>query len=180
MPNWCTNQLLVASKDKVKVQELFDTFVLNSLVEGVFDILIPTPKELINDTSPNLDEEKTKKYQELYDARDWYDWRVNNWGTKWDINEVFSSDGIYEDNGLWAFVCSFDSAWSPPEAAIEKISALFENVYFYMDYREEGMGFTGYCSFFNGEDQGSVTVEAFATADDVSTFLDSYFPRENN
>ena len=64
--------------------------------------MVPMPKEL-DDTTKGTDG----------DAVNWYDWRVTNWGTKWDI----SDEGLeYVDNGDGTSVIQgwFDSAWAPP------------------------------------------------------------------
>ena len=41
----------------------------------------------------------------------WYDWRVQNWDTKWDCYDVVVTDDDPE-----CTVIEFNSAWSPPEA----------------------------------------------------------------
>jgi len=43
----------------------------------------------------------------------WYDWRVANWGTKWDVNSNGNGDPAVSSDGLGVQL-SFDSAWSPP------------------------------------------------------------------
>jgi hypothetical protein len=74
----------------------------------------------------------------------WYDFCVNEWGTKWDIGgdgaEVLDIDG-----GL-SF--SFDSAWSPPLAAYEKLMDLGFRIR--AMYHECGMCFAGIWD--NGDD----------------------------
>ena len=89
MPNWCLNNVTINHDDPTKLNELLDAYKRGDLMEH----FLPTPK----DENGELD-------------KDWYDWRVNNWGTKWDVG---GEDAFYSDNpeGL---VLSFDSAWSPP------------------------------------------------------------------
>lgn len=84
MPNWCQNTVQLIHQDKEKLN------IFNSnLKKGVFfDFLRP----------------------ELDNNPDWYHWRLNKWGCKWeaDVNH-FSLD----DDTLFVY---FDTPWSPPIA----------------------------------------------------------------
>ena len=66
-----------------------------------------------------------------------YDWSVANWGTKWDVGD---GQGIqtWSDHEL---VVYFDSAWSPPVTAYEKLTDLGFTVY--ATYYEPGCAFAG-------------------------------------
>ena len=68
----------------------------------------------------------------------WYDWCIENWGTKWNCHTVeFEEDGNqlrYE----------FDTAWSPPEGIYWKLKELFPTVNISWFYREEGVEMAGY------------------------------------
>jgi hypothetical protein len=72
----------------------------------------------------------------------WYDWCVNNWGTKWDIGsddgEVRGLNPTIVDNEA---TMGFDSAWSPPIGLYEELDRLG----FMVDatYFEPGMGYCG-------------------------------------
>lgn len=78
-----------------------------------------------------------------YGGRDWYDWRIANWGTKW--NAV----GTYVD---WdARQIMFQTAWSAPAAIIDKMSRAFPDVEFEWMYAEEDCGCnTGIFTHKNG------------------------------
>jgi hypothetical protein len=65
-----------------------------------------------------------------YGCKDWYDWAVKNWGTKWN-----SSDGIYENGTL-----SFQTAWSLPEPVLVKLSEMFPDVTIGVVYADEDIG----------------------------------------
>jgi hypothetical protein len=72
--------------------------------------------------------------------RDWYSWRVNNWGTKWDVGgeDAFGERILPDDNTV---VLSFDSAWSPP---IEfYIFMKGQGFHIRASYFEPGMAFCG-------------------------------------
>lgn len=48
-----------------------------------------------------------------YGWKDWYDWSIDNWGTKWNACNVYIDD----DNQ----VIEFETAWSMPEGVIKEI-----------------------------------------------------------
>jgi hypothetical protein len=80
--------------------------------------------------------EKTEVNGEMVDT-DWYNWRINNWGTKWDVD---IDNDIKEEN---EFQCYFDSAWSPPTNWLEKVASDFPKLHFILNYEESGCGFKG-------------------------------------
>lgn len=49
-----------------------------------------------------------------YGSKDWYDWRIKNWGTKWNA----SDSSFNEETG----VVEFDTAWSMPENIFRALS----------------------------------------------------------
>ena len=87
----------------------------------------------------------------------WYNWNVVNWGTKWDV--AVSADNQYPDtymegpteNGENLVVYyNFNTAWSPPMPALEKLSAQYPSLLFTLSYEEE-TGWGGECEFLRGE-----------------------------
>ena len=97
MPNWCQNVMYVSHTDKEMMVALKDAIIKRELC----DHIKPMPEELEDTTSS--------------DYPNWYDWRVNNWGTKWDIYSPWDTDEIYvADDGKETYVFKFDTAWSPP------------------------------------------------------------------
>jgi len=101
MPNYCVNELKVYGTDELLNQfkneniKIFDTE--NPVEELDFGAVIPEPK------FNNPDE------QDKYDGGGWYDWRIENWGTKW--NSCSSWYELEKEE----LTIGFDSAWSPPE-----------------------------------------------------------------
>jgi len=91
-------------------------------------------------------ERKTAENVKKHGYGNWYDYCVGEWGTKWDVGGDGQSD-IHPDGKM--LHTSFDSAWSPPVAAYEKL----EQLGFGVDamYYEGGMGYAG--AFSNGTDE---------------------------
>ena len=91
-----------------------------------------------------------------FSGNNWYDWNVRNWGTKWDV--AVSADEQYPDtyseeteNGEnYVVFYNFNTAWSPPFPAIEKLSAQYPSLLFTLSYEEE-TGWGGECEFLRGE-----------------------------
>ena len=133
MPNWCNNTItLTGPKEKI-------TAIYNKAKEdnALLQQLKPMPTELEGTTSPAP---KEGEPQPLVDGVDnWYDWRVENWGTKWDVDADYlelSDDGTTITG--W-----FDSAWAPPIHAYEYFLTENEDCSISSLYYEGGMDFAG-------------------------------------
>ena len=137
MPNWCENSITLTHKDP----SMIDRVIKGQ--EGLLMEFLPTPKDLIDTVSGFVGEDKQAEHEaqmarniKQYGYKDWYDWNVANWGTKWDFS--FDSVERIDNNTVSA---SFDSAWSPPTTAYEKLIDL--GFYIKAYYYEPGMGFCG-------------------------------------
>jgi hypothetical protein len=83
-------------------------------------------------------EADTKRNVEELGYGNWYDFQVNEWGTKWDVGGDSQTD-IHPDGKM--LHTYFDSAWSPPVAAYEKLTAMGFTVG--AMYYEGGMAYAG-------------------------------------
>ena len=129
MPNWCLNNATITHDDPAKLDELLDAYKRGELMEHY----LPTPRD---------PDDPTKLLGAgipmTIGGNDWYNWRVANWGTKWDVGGEDACVARYEFNEV---VLSFDSAWSPPIAFYE----FMKNQGFDIraSYFEPGMCFCG-------------------------------------
>jgi hypothetical protein len=98
-----------------------------------------------NDPAQKKLEEDTARNIEVHGYANWYDYCVNEWGTKWDVG----GDGQASQDSPTDLQLNFDSAWAPPIAAMEKFQDLGFKVK--LIYWESGMC---YCGIFdeNGDD----------------------------
>ena len=150
MPNWCNNNLTLEHEDPAMIKRAYD-----ALERGEFlNEFIPVPEDLkitagfLGDGDEQKElERKTAENLEKYGYGNWYDYCVGEWGTKWDVGGDGQSD-IHPDGKM--LHTSFDSAWSPPVMAYEKLEQLgFKvNAMFY----ESGMAFAGSYEDGNCED----------------------------
>jgi len=140
MPNWCSNYVEVSHEDPQKIRALAD-----AMERGEFlDHVIPVPEDLKREGSatsggPNADlyDQIRAENTEKHGYSNWYDFCVDRWGTKW---EVDCQDVQIEDDGQ-TVSCAFDSAWSPPTGVAETLVSKGLSVTLY--YYESGMGFVG-------------------------------------
>lgn len=76
-----------------------------------------------------------------YGFSNWYDWRVQEWGTKWNADCLGSS--YQEKDGKAVYIISFSTAWSPPEPVIRELAKRYPELLIQLRYYEGGMGFQG-------------------------------------
>jgi len=69
----------------------------------------------------------------------WYDWRLQNWDTKWDAYEV-----SIDDDDPDQLEVSFETAWSPPEAICHAMREQYPDLSVSWFYDEPGMEIAGY------------------------------------
>lgn len=116
MPNHCNNQLTLANEQNLlSVLNPYLTFKGEDDYDFDFQKIIPMDEELLK-------------------GEDWYSWRVENWGTKW---EGYDGRFSYDRTAF-----SFETAWSPPIPVIKKLAELTGGT-FVLQYIEEGCDFCG-------------------------------------
>jgi len=151
MPNWCNNSISIQGGSNT-IRTLWEE--ANKEGSGLLNAMKPMPKELEGTTSPTPQEGQAgyKGPQPTVDGFDnWYDWRVQNWGTKWDIDP---KEGLeFTDNGDGTAQISgwFESAWAPPIEAYNTFIEDMDGCSLVADYHEPGMDFAGF--YDNGDDE---------------------------
>ena len=141
MPNHCHNRVTFYSAntdDVAKLKQIFED-------ENTFGQIIPEPDW---PNTPNKDGELPVKHEDPWltyrwsDGRQddrWYDWRIQNWDTKWDCYDVEVTDNDPE-----CLEIQFNTAWSPPEAICERIREDYPDVSVSWCYDEPGCEIAGY------------------------------------
>ena len=148
MPNHCHNRVTFYShhsdsgdseKQIAKLMEIFQG-------EDIFGQIIPEPDW---PNTPNKNGELPVKHEDPWltyrwsDGRQddrWYDWRVQNWDTKWDAYDV-QVDGGFDDVEL---NIEFNTAWSPPEAICHALREQYPEATVSWFYDEPGCELAGY------------------------------------
>ena len=78
----------------------------------------------------------------------WRDWRINNWGTKWDAVECllyYDPDPTIETK-RYRMKFTFLTAYAPPIAWLEYLGSIFPDLWIKLEYDEPGMRFCGIAS----------------------------------
>jgi hypothetical protein len=157
MPNWCNNSVeikaseedLKAIKEQVSKSYIHKGFTMKFDIESQqwkrewqeedtgelvfsFQNIVPMPDE------KNKDE-------------DWYQWRLDNWDTKWD-----SCEAVLKER-MDSLVYSFDTAWSPPMNIYLELSKQYPGATLIVKYDEPGMGFYGVHIIRGGEELSSTS-----------------------
>lgn len=145
MPNWCDNKLTIIG-NKNKVQALYDACTKNPEgEENLLTALRPMPK----------------------DNENWYDWRTENWGTKWEILVHDTPDLADNGDGTYTLGMCFDSAWSPPIEALVYYGEKNPDVSTRLDYNEWGNLFCGTLICENGKHTDECYVYHNTTSENV-------------
>lgn len=164
MPNWCLNDAVIRHNDLAMLEKARDGFnrknneTRNDAI-GMLSALIPCPEPLYetragsygrHDEISNyrsdlleLQEDLNLKY---FGHKNWYDWCIAEWGTKWDIGLPEGCEEVEIEHE--SITISFESAWSPPIRAYEKLEAM--GFVIAASYYEPGCCFCG--EYKNGVD----------------------------
>ena len=150
MPNHCHNRVTFYASPEhndqiAKIKQMF-------LDENVFGQIIPEPDwanmPLMSNELKFLGRERGKvgelpvngRFQSTDQQDDrWYDWRVQNWDTKWDAYDV-----VVTDDDPDQLEVEFNTAWSPPEAICNAIREQYPDVSVSWFYDEPGCEIAGY------------------------------------
>lgn len=86
-----------------------------------------------------------------YGADSWYDWCVNNWGTKWNACETYrNSDDEVE----------FETAWGCPFEVLKELSKQYKDVEIDVQYADEDIGSNcGEFVLLNGEIKEEIDIQ---------------------
>ena len=147
MPNYCNNVVEIRGPRKV----------VKALVDHRLDFMKihPYPKDLDitagregPDDSPEQKAlvAKEEANQERYGYKNWYDWCVNNWGTKWNAggdNQDLQIDYDEDEADTAIALFQFDTAWAPPLGVMQKLKDDHPELHIECRYSEPGVGFMG-------------------------------------
>ena len=168
MPNWCVNILTLRHKDSAMIERAARAFESGTLLHE----FIPVPDKLIETVAGSYGHEYDRELQECrqqlnlkhFGYKDWYDFCVAKWGTKWDVGGSDGQTVSHTDNLL---ECSFSSAWEPPVTAYATMQQMgFEITAFYW---EPGLSFAG---LFNDEGDHRYQIEGAEDAANLPHGID--------
>jgi hypothetical protein len=147
MPNYCNNVVEIQGPQHI----------LKTLVDHKLDFqkIHPYPPELDitagregPDDSPEQRALVAAEESNLdkYGYKNWYDWCVANWGTKWNAggdNDAMQVDYDEDVGNQGIALFQFDTAWAPPLGVLEKLMETHPELSIECRYHEPGVGFFG-------------------------------------
>lgn len=162
MPNHCENWVEITGPN-----DDIDAFVKavitgeDNVGDGVIDLTsqYPMPEELRNssftiyaDVEANAEaivrqQEQQARNVAEYGHKDWYDWALANWGTKWGDYDHYNDERYVDSHKI-----GYMTAWGPFSNNFwQVVSAKWATLTFSVTYDEPGMGFLGGAKYANGE-----------------------------
>jgi len=139
MPNHTDNRVILSHNDSQQIDMIYN--IMNTDDTPLCQTLIPMPKAL-------------ECTQGSSDGPNWYNWRLEHWGTKWDVYETHCTR--IDANTLQL---TFYTAWSPPIPVFDKLVDMgFEVNARYLD---EGWMYVG--EYIDGNDWTTDDVESVVT-----------------
>ena len=179
MPNWVFNSLVVSGQSKMELQLLVEQMNkpfsvhhdsynretgkmekkethYSNPVFAFWNIVKPTDLQAYygeQTHQTDLDNFVESFNNAVANDNSWYYWNLRNWGTKWDV--ACGDDEQYPDTRFeWTddgdAMYHFNTAWSQPEEAIQKLSSQFPTLEFDLEFEEE-QGWGGKITFVDGE-----------------------------
>ncbi len=149
MPNWCHNRVEIYSdnpEDLKQIKSIFETErPLHQITPEPDWATIPLAEEDSTKygnkegeigelpVPPDPDEKwSTPRFKSTGRADErWYDWNINNWGTKWDAYNTY-----IEDYGS-SVSMSFQTAWAPPVEVAQELRRRFNSIDIKWMYNQE-------------------------------------------
>ena len=154
MPNWTQNEVTFSSSKTTNIKKIKDIFEkgcpFGQIIEepnwkitpnhskyGAYgELPIIEELKLNNGEVMKLSKFKSTNEQDLR----WYDWRLQNWDTKWDVPKE-DIEITEVNNGH--IVIGFNTAWSPPISIYRKLFNKFSDVSIEWWARDEDEDTTG-------------------------------------
>ena len=176
MPNWCDNNLTITHADPKMIKKLVKAWDADKF----FGTIYPEPDYSVTPVASSFpdinaqfaktEEEKAKALANEPTIREdaWWDWRVQNWGTKWDIDTKEVEPPQITDEGKSLF-CYFNTAWGPAIGIYDKLTEQGYQVEAY--YFESGMAFCGKYTSKDGDQGTQITFPEDISKVDLNKLL---------
>ena len=149
MPNWCSNEVQIDG-NKEDIAKFKEECFTDHKGEAVLDFskILPEPDY----DKPKKDGTHNDGVQtELHSVMpDWWNWRNDNWGTKWNLVPTHDGDltaymTTYDSES--SIQLEFDTAWSPPNGIYEAIVEKYPDLSINWFYREDGVQIAGWLPY---------------------------------
>lgn len=123
-----TSDFLTGKPDKTVTNEISEPFLLWNIVKPSGSDLQSYRKSLVESSSSPF----------------WYDWNINNWGTKWEVADV-----TFTEVNSSCVKYTFTTAWETPVIALQSLSTQYPELDIELEWEEE-QGFGAVYNMKNG------------------------------
>ena len=161
MPNHVSSVCKVSGPN-IEVDRFIETCIkTNESGKKCFDFntIIPMPESVKSapSKSPLSKEEAERCRLAMKETGfpSWYEWSINNWGTKWNAYQFKERGNL----GV-RYTFEFQTAWAFPEPVFIQLTNMFPELVFEVVCFDEGMGFAG---------KGRFTKDMFRCSKDLVT-----------
>lgn len=174
MPNHVTIKVTLTGPTQV-LNEIERSHILNDVEPFLdFNSIIPMPVSMNITCPPRVEEQEIALQNQIrYGCQTWYEWSIENWGTKWNS---YDFSHYREDDTL---VMNFQTAWSLPDPVLLELTDLYPEIVLHLECVEEGGFFAGTLVMAHGQ----VVADDLSEDDDVwyeyCKRLTGYDPRED-
>jgi hypothetical protein len=195
MPNWSYNSLILEGSksdlDKFYIENISDEIRDGKKEELSFNKSVPRPES---------------------EESNWYNWNCANWGSKWDACYISCDKNkkYYKKNitntllvlnrkleikvnpiipivqelfSYYVYTYNFDSAWAPPFPWLEKVSLLYSDIKFEIEFSIEGHDEGGRVVIKNGDiltsEKWSISEKIYEDNKDIIRKIVNDYIREN-
>lgn len=148
MPNWCENRMSVSGS-----KEAVTKFVeMAKSDKDALSFAKFVPEEWDN---PDYQDASTSFCEQLEPSPNfnWYRWRLDKWGVKWDCSESYVE--VNPDGTLATF--TFTTPWGSPDAFYKTIATMFPDLSFEAYAYEPGNDYWYHFEGYDGEPVGEET-----------------------
>ena len=128
MAEWCENELMVSGSEAEVNRFLAAAKSERAILD--FERIVPPPAEYPAAAG------KAKS------SEDWYDWRTEHWGTKWNARRA-ARGGVTVRGVTATVLVRFDTPWRPPLPVISAAARRFPSLAFDLRWYERGMQVQG-------------------------------------
>ena len=156
MANECSNYITITGEPELIgliAQDYIGYDANEDTVEFSFEEMLPIPQDILDN---NLD----------------YQWRIENWGNKWDGTDC------YVDLDDTQIHISVETAWSPCDQWTYKLIELCPGVDIYHEYYEPGEGFIGWISHNGGDEPYDYEDVCYSYSNDPFNYWVTTFEKE--
>ena len=178
MPNWCSNGITINGPydTLVKFKEVIkQSDDAHNEADSFLQIMVPMPA-VLEETVKGTGEEEQKTFVD--GCNNWWDWRIKNWGCKWDV----STEGlefIDNEDGTATIEGYFESPWGPPIDAVNTFVEANHDCTLELFYNETGMCFVGKVDGAEGDASDTYyeygDLDSNEVRETIGAELDDYF-----